>query len=150
MKSRWDLLGDSYAGHPKVLIGDVDCTVQERLCESYGVSGYPTLKYFTKNTDTQGQKYTGDRFIEDLEALVKEKLLGGCEVDQLAACSEKEMAYIVKMKARSKADVTKELARLEGLLSGDMAPEKLAWLSSRVGILRQLSTGTENVASDEL
>jgi hypothetical protein len=39
MKPAWDELGDAFAGSATVLIGDVDCTVEESLCKKYGVEG---------------------------------------------------------------------------------------------------------------
>eukprot|EP00443_Scrippsiella_acuminata_P046832 CAMPEP_0115260872 /NCGR_PEP_ID=MMETSP0270-20121206/48562_1 /TAXON_ID=71861 /ORGANISM="Scrippsiella trochoidea, Strain CCMP3099" /LENGTH=147 /DNA_ID=CAMNT_0002676723 /DNA_START=226 /DNA_END=666 /DNA_ORIENTATION=- len=145
MKSRWDSLGDKYAGHPKVLIGDVDCTVHKSVCEKYGVSGYPTLKFFNKDTGEKGLKYTGDRFIEDLEAVVKKELeTGGCDVKQPSTCDEKEAAYIKKMQGKSKDDLVKELHRVERLAGGDMAPDKAKWIAARIDLLRQLSSAAKS------
>ena len=40
----WNELGDAYPDTGSVVIGDVDCTVEESLCSEYEVRGYPTLK----------------------------------------------------------------------------------------------------------
>jgi protein disulfide-isomerase A6 len=39
MKPNWDKLGAAYSGHAKVVIGDVDCTLDgnKDLCQEYGV-----------------------------------------------------------------------------------------------------------------
>jgi protein disulfide-isomerase A6 len=39
MKPNWDKLGAAYSGHAKVVIGDVDCTLDANkdLCAEYGV-----------------------------------------------------------------------------------------------------------------
>ena len=55
MKPAWDELGDAFAGSSTVLIGDVDCTVEESLCKKYGVEGYPTIKSFVGGGD--GEDY---------------------------------------------------------------------------------------------
>mgnify|MGYP003890590001 CR=1 FL=1 len=51
----WNELGDSYAGSSSVVIGDVDCTVEEDLCSRFEVRGYPTLKYFNTETGEAGE-----------------------------------------------------------------------------------------------
>ena len=47
MAPAWEELGTEYESSSSVVIGNVDCTVETELCGKYGVSGYPTLKYFT-------------------------------------------------------------------------------------------------------
>lgn len=46
MKPAWDKLGGEYEGSSSVVIGDVDCTVHQDLCQRFEVRGYPTIKYF--------------------------------------------------------------------------------------------------------
>ena len=53
---------------PAVVVGDVDCTVETELCSDYGVSGYPTIKYFTAETDDKGDSYDGGRDFDALKA----------------------------------------------------------------------------------
>jgi hypothetical protein len=49
----WAELGDAYAGSGSVVIGDVDCTIEEDLCAKFEVRGYPTLKYWKDGTDRE-------------------------------------------------------------------------------------------------
>merc|ERR1712242_484752 len=53
------------------LIADVDCTVDDgkKLCEKFGVQGYPTIKYFSKDTGDEGEKYEGPREYNKLKEL---------------------------------------------------------------------------------
>ena len=46
MKQAWEDLGTDFAGHEKVVIGDVDCTQHQSVCQTHGVRGYPTIKFF--------------------------------------------------------------------------------------------------------
>ena len=91
---------------PQVVIGDVDCTVETDLCSDYGVSGYPTIKYFTPETDEKGDAYNGGRDFDELKKHVTEKLEKKCDVEAPADCSEKETKYIEKMKAKGEATPT--------------------------------------------
>lgn len=132
-----------------MLIADVDCTVEEALCERYDIGGFPTLQYFTPATGPKGEKYTGDRFIEDLEEFVRENLLKGCNVGNLEGCSDKERDYIKKMQAKGVSAISKEKKRLQGLVSQGMTPDKQEWMSARVALLRQLESNGAKGA-DEL
>lgn len=54
MKPAWDELGDQFINSKTILIGDVDCIQEESLCQKHGVTGYPTIKYFTSETAADG------------------------------------------------------------------------------------------------
>ncbi|ABO95825.1 predicted protein, partial [Ostreococcus lucimarinus CCE9901] len=70
----WKQLGEAFADNEGVVIGDVDCTKQESLCQKYGVQGYPTLKYFTGATSATGDAYQGGRDFEALQTWASENL----------------------------------------------------------------------------
>lgn len=141
MKPDWDKLSAEYAEHPSVLIADVDCTTDggKPVCEEYEVKGYPTIKYFTDETDEKGDAYQGARSLSALQDFVKDKLETKCLVDDPESCDEKEVAYIAKMQAKDAAAIVKEITRLEGISStGKMAPDKKIWMLKRMAILKQL------------
>merc|ERR1712166_1421465 len=45
MKPAWDSLMEEFADSKTALVADVDCTVEEALCSTHGVQGYPTIKH---------------------------------------------------------------------------------------------------------
>jgi len=143
MADDWHKLGDFYAESP-VLIGDVDCTSYGKdLCESFEVSGYPTIKYFADG-DMKGQDYNGGRSYDELKQFAEESLEIQCVVsDPGAACSEKEKAYIEKMKAKSASDRGSQIKRLDGMKDNSMKPELKRWLFERLRILKQFEGGDE-------
>ena len=135
----WNELGDAYAGSSSVVIGDVDCTVEEALCERFEVRGYPTLKYFTAETGAEGEAYELGRDLESLKAFAEETLEIKCDVsDAQARCSAKELAYVEKMKSASAGDVAAALARLQGMQGSSMKPELKQWIVQRMHILKQI------------
>ena len=46
MKPAWDQLMEEFKDSKTAVVADVDCTVEEELCSTHGVQGYPTIKYF--------------------------------------------------------------------------------------------------------
>jgi thioredoxin-like negative regulator of GroEL len=74
MKPAWDQLGDEYASSSSVVIADVDCTVEQDLCGKYDVKGYPTIKYFTAETDPKGADFQGGRDYDGLKKFVVDTL----------------------------------------------------------------------------
>ncbi|KAL3910453.1 MAG: hypothetical protein SGILL_007683 [Bacillariaceae sp.] len=139
MKPAWDQLGDEYAASSSVLIADADCTESgEELCEKFEIRGYPTIKYFLDG-DAKGEDYQGGRDYDSMKQFVEETLEIKCDIKDPAECSDKEKAYIEKMKAKSSGDRTKQIDRLEGMAGDSMKAELKAWLNQRLHILRSLS-----------
>jgi len=94
MKPDWDSLGEKYENSKKVVIGDVDCTTEsgKPLCERFGVSGYPTLKYFNP-PNTEGETYEGERTLKGLTKFVK-TLGPSCTPATWGKCSKKQKAEL--------------------------------------------------------
>ncbi|CAA0816773.1 Protein disulfide-isomerase like 2-1 [Striga hermonthica] len=65
----YEKLGESFKKAKSVLIGKVDCDDQENLCSKYDVSGYPTIKWFPKES-LEPKMYEGARTTEALAEFV--------------------------------------------------------------------------------
>mmetsp|Transcript_73964 Transcript_73964/g.171592 ORF Transcript_73964/g.171592 Transcript_73964/m.171592 type:complete len:149 (+) Transcript_73964:249-695(+) len=137
MKPAWDKLGETFKDSTSVLIGDVDCTSDEgqSVCNDNGVSGYPTIKYFTAETGKKGEDYSGGRGFEDLEKFTKEKLARKCNVKSKEDCDDKEKDYIDKMSPKGVDANAKEAVRLKGMQGADMKDDKKTWLLKRIALL---------------
>ena len=138
MKPDWDKLSSEFADSSSVIVADVDCTVEKDVCSKYGVSGYPTIKYFTDETGEEGSTYQSGRTYDALRKFVDDELSVKCTVADTAGCTEKETTYMGKMQAKSAEDVAKQLTRLEGMKGGSMKPDLKKWLLQRIAILKQL------------
>lgn len=136
MKPAYDQLGAEYAASSSVLIADVDCTVEEELCQQQGVQGYPTIKYWDGGKESKD--YNGGRDFEGLKSFVSDNLEVKCDVKDPEKCTQKEKDYITKMQAKGADDIGKQKTRLTGMLSGKMTPEAKQWLVQRLNILKQL------------
>lgn len=113
-----------FANNPAVAFGDINLSQEQiRGDHNPGAGGWPTVRYFNKQTGYGGAAYkqkTSKRMCEELgddefmEGFVLE--YGGtslCSVATEEGCSEKEAAYITKMKASGSADIKKQLDRLQ-------------------------------------
>ncbi|XP_014495988.1 probable protein disulfide-isomerase A6 [Vigna radiata var. radiata] len=56
----------------EVVIANVDADKYKNLAEKYGVTGYPTLKFFPKSNKA-GEDYSGGRSLDDFVAFINEK-----------------------------------------------------------------------------
>jgi hypothetical protein len=121
MKPDWDELGLEFDSSKKVLIGDVDCTVEtnKALCEREGVKGYPTLKYYTPGED-EGQDYEGGRSLEELMAFAK-KLGPGCTPATLKRCTDEQRAEIEGYLAMGAGDLEAKLAEAADAIAAQEA-----------------------------
>ncbi|KAI9560271.1 hypothetical protein GHT06_014286 [Daphnia sinensis] len=57
----------------KVVIAEVDCTTATSLCSQQDVTGYPTLKFFSKGV-AESQRHRGPRDLSSLLSFIKETL----------------------------------------------------------------------------
>jgi hypothetical protein len=137
MKPDWDKLMGEYEASSNLVIGDVDCTAEQALCQEHGVSGYPTIKYWNDETGPEGAKYAGGRTFDDLQKFVDENMAAPCSVEDESSCSAKENKYIKKWAEKSADDVAAQIVRLEGMVSGSMKPELKAWIKQRLAVLAQ-------------
>ena len=138
MKPAWDELSGLYADSSKVVVADVDCTVHQDLCGEHGVSGYPTIKYYTSESP-DGESYSGGRDLDSLKSFVEENLSAKCDVSTLDDCDDKQKKYIEKMKAKSADEQKKELERLQSMSSSSVAPDKKAWMAQRTVLLKEMT-----------
>ncbi|ESW35323.1 hypothetical protein PHAVU_001G225600 [Phaseolus vulgaris] len=65
----YEQLGTTFRKAKSVLIAKVDCDEHKSVCTKYGVSGYPTIKWFPKGS-LEPRKYEGARSAEALAAFV--------------------------------------------------------------------------------
>ncbi|KAJ1624462.1 hypothetical protein T492DRAFT_1046852 [Pavlovales sp. CCMP2436] len=142
MAPAWATLGTEFSDSSSVLIADVDCTTEpaKELCEKYAVQGFPTLKYWTSDTGSDGADYEGGRDLDSLKKFIDENLAAKCLVAEPSACTEKEVGFIAKMEAKGgKEEAGAELKRLEGMKGASMKPELKKWQNQRLAILKQLA-----------
>ncbi|KAI6654100.1 Protein disulfide isomerase-like 2-1 [Oopsacas minuta] len=68
----WEKAGEAFASSTDVLIAKVDADADKVLNSRFGVSGFPTIKFFPKGSVTP-EDYTGGRTADDIIAYVGER-----------------------------------------------------------------------------
>ena len=119
--------------------------------ESYspGAGGWPTIRYFNKETGIAGGAYTKrtsdpmctelgneEYMLEYVEQYAKTHL---CNFDTGEGCSEKEMNFFNKYKDKSAEEIQTQMERLESMKDSKMAPHLFQWLKQKERILKRIS-----------
>jgi len=139
----------AFASNPDVSFGDVN--LKEQPIREYGAGkgGWPTIRYFNAETGPEGAPYekkTDGAMCDELgpkgedfmtlyvEEAGKTSL---CALDG-KGCSEKQSAYIAKMRGKGADAQRAQLERLTKMDERSMTPELKEWLSARKKILKML------------
>jgi len=69
----WEKLATAFASERNVVIAKVDADAHKDLGSRYGVTGFPTLKFFSKTEKATPLNFEGARELKDLVAYVNEK-----------------------------------------------------------------------------
>ena len=126
MKPDWDALGEEFENSKKVLIADVDCTLEKnkKLCEDQDIKGYPTLKYYLPG-EREGIDYAGERDLESLRKFAK-TLGPPCTPKHLNRCSAEDKATLEGFMTKGATELTELIESTTAeLSSAQQAHEEL-------------------------
>ncbi|KAK4848103.1 hypothetical protein QYF36_009378 [Acer negundo] len=68
----YEKVATAFNSEEEVVIANLDADKHKDLAEKYGVSGYPTLKFFPKSNKA-GEDYDGGRDLDDFVSFINEK-----------------------------------------------------------------------------
>jgi len=162
----WNKVVEDFAS-ADVIFGDVTLSESQVRTihgtdQGAGAGGWPTIRYFNKETGLGGKKYeqkTTKAMCDELgpkeeymQEFIEEKSGASlCDVnDTTKGCTEQQTKFIAKSSGNGVDDLKKGLARLQGIADKDgssMKPEALKWFKQRANILKQL---LKTKGSDEL
>mmetsp|Transcript_27737 Transcript_27737/g.63895 ORF Transcript_27737/g.63895 Transcript_27737/m.63895 type:complete len:148 (+) Transcript_27737:259-702(+) len=146
-----------FANNPDVAFGDINLSEQQiRGTHQPGAGGWPTIKYFNKETGVAGATYNkktdlsvcdelgpGKDYMQQYVEEAGNTAL--CSVSTGKGCGKKERDFIDKWKSEPAAAAAKELDRLQRMKTGSMKPELKKWLGQRSAILKQLAHKKEEL-----
>lgn len=148
----------SFAGNPDVGFGDINLSNDQiRGNHNPGAGGWPTIKYFNKKTGYEGAPYVqktksaicdelGD--FSNMESYVIDAGdTALCNIETKKGCSDKEIDYSRDWSAKSSGEVISQLDRLTKSNNGKMKPSLALWIRQRIGLLKQISKKSAEIAS---
>lgn len=153
----WNTIAERFASNKDVAFGDINLSKQQiRGNHNPGSGGWPTIKYFNKETGIEGAPYakkTSKAMCDELgdetymQAYVEEAgKTSLCSVVDPSNCSDKEKTFIAKMSDASNEEKLNQLRRLDGMSNGSkLTNDAKKWISQRVGILKQLVKATDEL-----
>jgi len=151
-----------YEGSNKVSFADVnlrDCPIRGPP-HNPGQGGWPTIRYFNRETGYEGGTYTKvtsksmcDELgnVDNLKNYVElaSGAGAGCQLDDQASCSEKEIKYLTKWQAKDSSDRSAQIDRLINMAGSKMTKDLKDWMNARLNILSQLEDQAEPEAQAE-
>jgi hypothetical protein len=159
----WNKVVEAFHGNADVAFGDVALSKNQvrqihGVDQGAGSGGWPTVRYFNKETGYGGKPYakkTSQAMCDELgpktdymQQFVEEA--GGtslCDVKNTeVGCNEKQKGFIDKWASKPAEEVKKQLDRLTGMVdmgSENMKPDALTWAKQRLNIFKQLAKHSE-------
>ena len=116
MKPDYEKLAEAFADDSTVLIGEVDCTVENALCQRFGVEGFPTIKTFTDVSGPAGTPYSGGRGYDEMHKHVDSLRGPRCTPDAPEVCAPEERTALDALAGHSREDLEAEVAKLEAAI----------------------------------
>jgi len=68
----WEKLANAYSNEPNVVVANIDADKYQSIGGRYGVTGFPTIKFFPKQ-NKEAQAYEGGRELADFVTFLNEK-----------------------------------------------------------------------------
>jgi len=113
-----------------------------------GAGGWPTVRYFNKETGVGGAPYkkkTDGAMCDELgkdsymtEYVTEQGMTSACDASSGEACTERELDFIGKWRGKPSADIAAQVTRLRGMAAGSMKSDLKQWLGMRINALTQL------------
>jgi len=152
----WNAIVKKFAKNTAVAFGDVNLQKNQVRKGSPGAGGWPTIRYFNKETGYEGGEYkqkTSEAMCTELgpgkpyleEYITEFSGASLCDVKTAEGCTDKEKKFIETWKKKladgtPAVDVEKQITRLTGMTGNSMRAELMEWVRQRLAIFKQLKT----------
>jgi hypothetical protein len=152
----------AYAVNQDVVFGDVNLSENSISGEPHnpGAGGWPTIRYFNKETGISGANYmkkTDMSMCDELgpdepymEAYVEEAGKTSLCATDGTNCDERSRQFLEKFKTKDEATWEAQVNRLKALEAGDMKTELKDWVKKRKKIISKLISERKSERKSEL
>eukprot|EP01122_Echinamoeba_exundans_P008819 TRINITY_DN2_c1_g1_i1.p2 TRINITY_DN2_c1_g1~~TRINITY_DN2_c1_g1_i1.p2 ORF type:complete len:386 (+),score=148.47 TRINITY_DN2_c1_g1_i1:21-1178(+) len=144
----WDKLGSVFKSEEGVVIAKVDADAHRDIASKHDVSGFPTLKWFSK-TDKKGERYEGGRDLADLVKFVNDKAgtarTSEGRLAETVGLVENLGELVEKFVASPSADVLAEAEKVVAALAGSAAEHGANYVRTMKAVLKN---GAEHVEKE--
>jgi len=125
---KYEEVANTFDGEEEVVIAKLDSDAHREQSTAYGVSGYPTLKWFPKNNKA-GEDYSGGRDTADFIRFINEKagtqrIAGGGYTDKYGRTDSLDMLALRFKSANNRKDRTAILEETRQVISDLDAKEQ--------------------------
>jgi len=120
---------------------------------SAGAGGWPTVRYFNKETGVAGAPYkkkTDGSMCDELgkdeymtQYVTEYSMTSACALSSGESCTERELEFAGKWKGKTADELAVQLTRLRGMAGTSMKAELKQWLGMRINALTQLAAGAQ-------
>ena len=110
MAPAWEELAKKWADDDIGLIAEVDCTVEEGMCDDHKIEGYPAVKY---GDPAALEIYHGKHDFDSLNKFAEDNLKPICRAANLHLCEGKQKKLIGKFMAMTSEDLEKTITEQE-------------------------------------
>lgn len=107
----YDLVGKAFKNDPNCVVAKVDADSEKDLGERYGVSGFPTIKFFPKD-NKDGEEYSGGREEQDFIDFLNDK----CKTNRVSGGGISEEAGRIDKFDEFARDFMADLDKRDGIL----------------------------------
>jgi len=122
----YEKVAAAYKNEAGVKVAKVDCDANSALCQTYGVSGYPTLKWFPKGEKASPVDYDGGRDLASFVNFINEKagterLANGHPGPNAGRVADLDVVVKAYADAEDKAALLEKAKEVAAGLAGDAA-----------------------------
>lgn len=129
----YEQVAKSFKGESSVVIANLDADAEKAMASRFGITGFPTLKFFPRGADKEAEAYEGGRDAGDIIEFMNKKagtqrVLGGGLAPTVARLPAFDALAKAFLASTDKAKALAEAKDAEALLTADEAVDASVYI----------------------